>query len=167
LAPYDRAITANLATARTDVVRKIGGDALSDGSRIAWWRVVGEAPRLWTAVGGWALFWALLAWPLVSGGPLSRWLRTLRSVGLVVAIAAGATVGIDRWLTATRPLAVVIANDVVVRKGNGQGFEAQVAETLSAGVECMILERRPGWTRIRLADGTEGWIRDEQVEAVG
>ncbi len=166
LAPYDRAIAANLATARTDIATKIGGDAVSDGSRIAWWRVVGEGPRLWTAIVAWTACWVLVAWPLITGSLGSRALRAVRAAGLVVALLSGATVGIDRWLAATRPLAVVIAGDVVVRKGNGDGFEAQVAEKLNPGVECMVLESRPGWLRVRLADGTEGWVREEQVERV-
>ncbi|MBL9121460.1 MAG: hypothetical protein JNL80_16245 [Phycisphaerae bacterium] len=173
-APYDPAIQANLATARTYVLTKIGGDAVNDGSRIGWWRFVGEGTRLWLSLGMWLLFWTLVAVPLVrpskpstAGAMRGRWMRTVRAASLLIAFLSGSTVVIDRWLASTRTLGVIIASDVVVRKGNGEGFEAQVAEKLAPGVECMVLESRPGWTRIRLPDGTEGWVTDGQLVRVG
>lgn len=172
LAPYDAAILANLATARTDVQAKIAGDAVNDGSRIGWWRFVGERTRLGVALVGWFVFWGLVALPLVRGRaakgqrPSASWLRGVRGAALLVAFLSGSTVAIDRWLLATRPLGVIVGAEVVVRKGNGEGFEAQVAEKLGPGVECMVLERRPGWTRIRLADGTEGWVPEHDLVSV-
>lgn len=165
-APYDPAIAANLATARTDVTAKVAGDAVNDGSGIAWWRLIGERTRLFVSLLAWAAFWSLASLPFLTGAGLSRSLRSVRAASLVLAVLTGATVAIDRWLAATRQLGVVQANEVVVRKGNGDGFEPQVAEALSAGVECMILESRPGWLRVRLADGTEGWVREEAIVRV-
>jgi hypothetical protein len=173
LAPFDEAIQANLASARTDVPTKIGGDAVSDGSRIAWWRFIGEGPRLWLAISLWLLFWGLVALPIIvpslvrgNGRTPLRWLRPIRAAALLASLITGSTVAIDRWLLATRPLGVIVAQDVVVRKGNGLGFEMQVAEKLGPGVECLLLEERPGWMRVLLADGTEGWVQTNQVEPV-
>lgn len=170
LAPHDPVIGANLATARTDVMTKIAGDAVDDGSRIGWWRFVDESARLWTSIGLWLLFWGLVIWPLVVPTRAPRRsslpVRALRGTALLGALLIGSTVAIDRWLVATRQLGVIVATDVVVRKGNGDGFEPQVAEKLTPGVECMVLEARPGWARVRLNDGTEGWVRESQLVPV-
>lgn len=171
IAPYDSSILGNLATARTDVTTKITGDAVNDGSRLGWWRFVGEGTRLWLALSLWLIVWTLVAWPLVRpivrGSRPHRLVRTVRAAAFLFACLIGSTVAIDRWLASTRALGVIVASDVVVRKGNGDGFDAQVAEKLSPGVECMLLEQRPGWTRVRLADGTEGWVAEHQLVRVG
>jgi hypothetical protein len=168
LRPFDRAIAANLAAARSDVRRRIAGDAATElGGSAPWWRALRVEFRFALLAVAWLALWVLVgarvlraAWPAW----LFRW-------GIVasatVAIAAGGSIGLDRWLAVNRPLGVVIADDVVVRKGNGDGFEPQVAEKLTAGVEFRLLERRPGWWRVRLPDGTEGWIREEQATAIG
>jgi hypothetical protein len=36
-------------------------------------------------------------------------------------------------------------------------------ETLGAGVECTVIDTRPGWLRIELPDGRSGWIREAQA----
>lgn len=166
LAPLDRAIAANLATARSDVATPIAGDGSGDWSAIAWWRVLSQSTRAWISVVAWLAFWTAIALPFLGVRIAHRGWRILRATSLVVALVAGGSVIADRWMTASRPLAVVVSPEVVLRKGNGEGFEPQVAETLSPGIECLVLEARPGWLRIRLADGTEGWVRDVQVERV-
>jgi len=170
LDPLDRSINANLAVARTDVQTPISGDATSDWSAIAWWRILPEHLRVSIAAAAWIVFWMLVAAPIAVPGLRVRLggsgMRVLRNGSLLVAPALGATSIADRWMDATRELAVIVTPEVVLRKGNGQGFEPQVAETLSPGIECRVLEERPGWLRVRLADGTEGWVRDAHVQRV-
>jgi hypothetical protein len=158
-----------------------GGGELSDGSQYAWWRLISEPTRRTLAIVAWILAWSLVAVPLLrptmkgagtgagkgagtGAGP--RVLRTCRTIAFIVAIFAGLSVGADRWLAATRHLAVITASDVVLRKGNGEGFAPQIAEKLTPGIECMVLEERPGWLRVRLGDGTEGWVREDAIVRV-
>jgi len=56
-----------------------------------------------------------------------------------------------------------MADGVVVRKGNGDGFEPAFTQPLSQGVEFRVLEERPGWIQIRLPDGKSGWIKALQA----
>jgi SH3-like domain-containing protein len=102
----------------------------------------------------------------VAGVRLGRPWPALRIALLVIGLVLGATIVVDRVIDARRPLAVVIADESILRKGNGDGFDPQIAEPLGSGVEVLIREERPGWLRVRLADGTEGWLRAEDVERV-
>ena len=64
------------------------------------------------------------------------------------------------------PVGVLTATNVVLRSGNGEGFGPVVEEPLYEGVEFTILEQRPGWWRIALADGTTGWVSDAQADSI-
>jgi hypothetical protein len=174
LRPHDPSLVANLNTARGDVAMRLPGSFDTDvGAGIAWWRVVSEPARLWTSIALWSLFWALVLWAIVLGaigggakGRLPSWARTVRGATLVAALVVGGTVIADRWYASSRVLGVVVADDVVLRKGNGDGFEPQVEEKLTPGVEFRLVESRGAWLRVRLADGTEGWVRADQAEVV-
>ncbi len=179
ITPFAPHVLANLASARTDAGLAgsagggVGVGAISDGSQYAWWRLLPESTRQITAIVAWIVAWSLVALAILrpskegtTGNARSLPLRALRTIAFVLAILAGLSVATDRWLAATRPLAVIVERDVVLRKGNGEGFAPQVAEKLTPGVECLILEARPDWLRVRLGDGTEGWVRDTTLVRV-
>ncbi|MBL9147446.1 MAG: hypothetical protein JNM94_02000 [Phycisphaerae bacterium] len=169
LKPHDASLVANLNTARGDVAMRLPGTFDTDvGAGIAWWRVVSEPVRLWTSIALWSVFWALVLWAIVgrTKGRVPSWARMLRGAALVAALVVGGTVIADRWYASSRVLGVVVADDVVLRKGNGDGFEPQVEEKLTPGVEFRLVESRGAWLRVRLADGTEGWVRADQAEVV-
>lgn len=167
MSPTDPRIAANLAHARGLVSRPVTGDAVRPAwaSVGNWWSPIPERFMIFAVA--WSLGWCGLAVLLVGHrrdapwrGPLRRASITLLAVGL----AAGATVGLDLAERHFRRLGVTVADGIIVRKGNGEGFAPQIAERLVPGVEFRLLERRPGWIRVRLPDATEGWIREEQAE---
>ena len=85
----------------------------------------------------------------------------------VVWLASGISVTADELLGQDQLEGVVLADDVVVRKGNSEGFEPQFEEALYQGVEFRLLEQRPGWLHIELANGKTGWIRADQAGLLG
>ena len=109
-----------------------------------------------------ALFWGLLCLRLVRRVP---WLAIAAS-GLVAALLAF-TVALDLRAWSSRDEGVVVADEVVLRTGNGEGFGPAINERLSSGLEVRILEQRPAWLRVALPDGTEGWLREGEVGVVG
>lgn len=167
LAPTDDDIAANLAVARSKVARPVEADAndLDFGDAAAGWRILPMAARWWIGVVAWIGFWGLLLARRTiasvredeSESRTAFWRGGLLACG-VVAIACVATVGIDLAAPGWRPVGVIVENEVVVRSGNGEGFEAAIEEPITAGVEFRILEDRPGWWRIELPDGSQGWI---------
>jgi uncharacterized protein YgiM (DUF1202 family) len=166
--PGDAQLQSNMAHARSLVKDRFdsgGGILIEDVA--AWWHLVSFAGRLHLAEGLWIGCWAaVLLLVLRQATPQRERLRAMTRRFAWCCGAAGAvlaaTVAAD--LTAARlwPQGVTITDDVVVRKGNGEGFEPQYAQPLSQGVEFRVLERRPGWLLIRLGDGKTGWISAAQ-----
>ena len=176
LSPSSDDIAANLAEARRRVDRPIEADAtdLSFSDVSAWWDPLPAEARLMTSIVAWLIFWCLLF--LRSGVGAEARRRERESVtaawrfGLVatvmVAVISGATIAGDLLLPGWRTVGVVTSTEATLRSGNGDGFEAVTTEPLCEGVEFAILENRPGWWRIRLPDGTSGWISEEDGESV-
>jgi hypothetical protein len=111
----------------------------------------------------WLLFWVLVGLHLLGPRPWWRWPAIAAAV---VWLACGFSVSTDTLLAGDRIEGVVLADDVVVRKGNGEGFEPQFEEALHQGVEFRLVEERPGWLHIELANGMTGWIRSGQAGLV-
>jgi len=110
---------------------------------------------------GYGMFWLLAAvmtlWPRVKAGYAAL-------ACVILWMLLGASVAID-LRSASRPTeGVLVTNDVVVRKGNGEGYDPQFVQPLYEGVEFTLIERRGGWVRIELADGNQGWVRNREVE---
>ena len=176
LAPFDDDVAANLAEARRRVERPIEADAtdLTVSNLAGWWKVLDTRSRVLIALSTWVGFWLLLLARRVGGrGPRTgeaeaktlAWRSTLAVLGITAVLATG-TILVDRTLATRRSAGVLLTGDVILRTGNGTTFSPATDETISKGVEFSILERRPGWWRIRLPDGTVGWIADDTGEAV-
>ena len=62
---------------------------------------------------------------------------------------------------------VLVVEEAVVRKGNGEGFEPQFEQPLHEGVEFRVLDARGDWLQIELPDEKTGWIRADQASLIG
>ena len=59
---------------------------------------------------------------------------------------------------------VLVSQEVIVRKGDGNAYEPQFNEPLHEGVEFKVTNRRRGWLHIELPDGNRGWINERDAE---
>ena len=167
--PGDADLGHNLARARAAVkstFERSGGTVLVD-SAADWWHLLPRGARVGGAWACWFGFWLALAagWLRPSARLRGAW-RTVVGAALLGWLVLGGTVAADEVLHAMRPRAVLVDANVTLRKGNGDGFEAAFVETLGPGVECTVIERRPGWLRVRLPDGRAGWLKESQVSQV-
>jgi len=94
-----------------------------------------------------------------------RW-RYVLIPTLAIWLTLGVSVAVDMLGTSRNLEGVLITDDVVVRKGNGKGFEPQFKQQLHEGVEFTVLEQRRDWLYIELPDGKSGWIQMRQAELI-
>ena len=158
LIPGDPKLRHNLEYARSLTQSHIapsGGRALS-AALLGWHRHTTVRARFTVFMTAYLVFWLLLTVNLMAPRPLWWWPAAAAGV---LWIACGLSVGADLLETGHHREGVVLIDDVVVRKGNSEGFEPQFQQPLHQGVEFRLLEQRPGWLSIELPDGKTGWIR--------
>ena len=61
---------------------------------------------------------------------------------------------------------MVIVPNVIARNGPAALYDAAFKEPLRAGLEVAIVESRGAWTKIRLRDGREAWLRGDALAIV-
>jgi len=59
---------------------------------------------------------------------------------------------------ARRSPGVVVAPEVIARKGNAETYQPSFKEPLHAGTEFDLLEQRGDWAHVELVDGRECWV---------
>ena len=175
LLPTNVQVQENLQHARGMVTQNFSGDTSTrlTGEVVSWWRILPMSTRTWIAISSWILFWMIL----VTRGFVRRGERAEQThpspawtVGLAITGAAslgvGASVIVDDVIQSANPQGVVVSDQAIVRKGNGEGFQQAFTEPLTEGVEFTLVQERPGWLQIELADGKDGWIPSKDVELV-
>jgi hypothetical protein len=151
--PGDRSVLANLAEARTKVLRVTELPPPTALERwTAMWSDVGQFTR--------SLLATILLWAAVFCALLGR--RRIAVIAAVIGVCCAATVALDlvRRDSDTR---AVLERPTSLRKGNGDGFELAIAEPLPAGTECRVLEVRPGWVEIECSPTVFGWVKDDTI----
>jgi hypothetical protein len=131
--------------------------------RVFFWHYAWSDQMRWQVIGlCWAVGWGLAGLRLFRK---PRWLpRVATGLGLTTALLLG-----SNWLHAAaihRDDAVILAREVVARKGDAAIYEPAFSAPLHAGAEVTILERRASWWRIQVEDGNEGWIPASAAEAI-
>jgi hypothetical protein len=79
--------------------------------------------------------------------------------GLALVLAAG--LAFKEWSArneSLHPLAVVVADGIPLRKGNGVLYPTRFESPLHRGVEARLLVARGNWLQIELAGGQVGWV---------
>lgn len=83
--------------------------------------------------------------------------RGLRAIALAAAIVWLGSTG-SALATGTATGAVVLTDGALLRSADSVGASPAFANPLPAGTEVAVLETRPGWHRVSLADATKGWL---------
>jgi cytochrome c-type biogenesis protein CcmH/NrfG len=165
LLPRDEQIASNLAFARTHVADRI---ETSESRRLlrqllfAYYSL-SVRERIQFAVASYVIAWLLLGLRIWLP---RRWLTVTGLAALGVSLAVATSALVESRNDAQHPIGVLVAPDVVVRKGDGDTYEPQFNRTLGAGVEFRVRNNRDNWIEIEFDDGKSGWIRAEQA-AVG
>ena len=156
--PRDPKLRHNLKYARSLTESRIAvtGERALLSALLGWHRSTSVRTRFVVFVTAYTLFWVLLTLNLLASRPWWRWPAVAAGI---VWIAMGVSVASDTFGAGENRQGVVLVDDVVVRKGNSEGFDPQFEQPLHQGVEFRVIEQRPGWLSIELPDGKTGWIR--------
>jgi hypothetical protein len=164
LIPGDPRLESNLAAARAmrrSQIAPSGGRALGE-ALLGWHRRL-PLPWRWSAFTiAYLITWAALSIHVLRP---ARWLGFTAAAAAVGWVAAAASLAAQLVLDRATQ-GVILVDEVIARKGNGEGFEPQFAQPLHQGVEFRVIEQRPGWLWIELPDGNRGWIRADQAGLV-
>lgn len=107
--------------------------------------------------------WAGAAVRLFTKRPFLKWVIGIAG-GLSVALGVSLVVE-SRALRGERP-GVVLAEEIVARKGDSESYEASFQEPLHAGAEFVLVEERESWLHVELPDGRRCWLPRSTVGLV-
>ena len=101
------------------------------------------------------IFWLLATWRLFRprAGP-----RTLLIGAGATAVLFLGSLLVDAYRQSEESPGVILAHEVVARKGDGESYEPSFKEPLHAGTEFLIWEERGGWRHVELPDGRRCWV---------
>jgi hypothetical protein len=151
--PFDALISENLSAARqltlTNVPRSSGGLQL---------------PTMWFKA--WLVVISLIFW-----GVLLLWLR-YRKRSLFIATCLLGLCGLAAAIfliwqqSGAVEAGVVIADEVIARKGPGYAYVEAFDQALQDGLEFQLLESRGEWSFIEITDGRQCWIPSSQAQFI-
>ena len=127
----------------------------------AWHYQVPARTRYGIALTAYIMFWILVLARMYVHS--IRWGFAI-APSLLIWVILGVSICYETSVRSSHLDGVLVAADVVVRKGNGDGFAQQFAQPLHEGVEFTVVEQRKEWIHIELPDGQAGWIRLNQIE---
>ncbi|MDA1261313.1 MAG: hypothetical protein O3B75_00255 [Planctomycetota bacterium] len=169
LLPGDSRIAANLAHARS-LVADGATPEIESGflDRVAsLWKWISFPTRVWGAFIAWTILWGIVVAGILCGWIARVHWRPLLISASAICLGLSLTVGVDAIRREINPPGVLVNDQVVARKGNGDGFAPAFTEPLTRGSEFTMLEMRPGWYRIRLVDGQSGWVKTSDAQVAG
>ncbi|OQY34697.1 MAG: hypothetical protein B6241_03925 [Spirochaetaceae bacterium 4572_59] len=70
------------------------------------------------------------------------------------------------WNRTTAKSAVLVTEQSSLRRGDSHAYEAVHSFDLPAGTSLRFLEERGDWIRVRLRDGSEGWLERSDTKMV-
>ena len=84
--------------------------------------------------------------------------------GAAVSLLLAASLGVDAFEETRVRSGVILAEEMIARKGDSATYQPSFKDPLHAGTEFTLVEERKGWYHIELADGRRCWIPDSAAE---
>jgi tetratricopeptide (TPR) repeat protein len=93
-------------------------------------------------------------------------LTAVTVVSAVIFVCFMGSLAVEQYSQAANLSGVIISPEVVAYQGDGQNYPPSFKAPLHAGTEFELIERRPSWFHIKLADGSDGWIQQNTAEII-
>lgn len=122
---------------------------------------------------GWAVTGLLLLWLAAAG--LALWLlgrrREMKKYGLLVGGGLLMLCLLPFWLGASRQAhlqrtdrAILLAPEATLRASPAE--DGATEATIHEGVRLRLIDQYPGWYKVELDGGQQGWVMEEQVAVI-
>jgi tetratricopeptide (TPR) repeat protein len=163
----DRNLQHNLEFVRSQRPDRLAPNQLSAAARtVLFWHYLLPLPlKLYLFVAAFAAA-CLLGAGVLLRGPGRRWSPWLpAAAGGVALLLLGSLLAGEARRHSLQD-GVILAQEVVARKGDGTAYQSSFVDPLHAGTEFRLLEARAGWYRILLSDGRSAWIPSGSAEMV-
>ncbi len=163
LNPSDPNVSRNLAFARTRRYDKFEDAQKTQVLRtLLFWRFdLAPVTRLAISTAASALFWGAMILRLHRRIPIPAGMTA--GLGLITALFLGSIL-YDAAIGEKQRHGVVVAPDVVARKGDGETYDPSFTDPLHAGAEVQLIEQRPDWHQVELPDGRRCWLPARAIE---
>ncbi len=163
MAPDATAARQNLSHLRTRLPSWVPRPDSSEGAQaLLFFRQIGPEMRSQIAAICFAAMAACVALAIRRRESAFRGLAILFGLGFTSALGSLVYDGV----AGEDNLAVLVADEVLARSADSSLAPLALPDPLPAGVEVDLLEERAEWTRIRLANGRDVWVRSSTVERV-
>lgn len=112
---------------------------------------------------GWFTLWIALTVRLWTA--TFAW-KTFAVSGFVVALIASVLVGLQINALWRPQHAVIVADELPLRRGDGESFDAVEAVSNASGQVVRWISKRPGWVQIETNREVQGWVPSESLEMI-
>lgn len=162
LEPGNRRLQANVRYARSQRIDQLGASVRQAlVARLLFWHDdLSLQVQVTLALTGFLLLWTGAFMHLFWRRPPLLWF--MAGAALVFLLFAGSVLVVHAQHTTTRH-GVIVAQEALVRKGNGESYALQFPQPLHPGAEFDVLETRGAWLHIRIENGASGWVRQEHA----
>jgi len=110
-----------------------------------------------------ALLWIFATVRIFFKKPFFKWAISITTAFSI--LFAGSLLITYHTLNKTIP-GVIIAQEVVARKGNSESYKKSFKDPLHAGTEFTLIEHRGNWLQVELPDARTCWLPASDVELV-
>lgn len=163
--PRDRFLEESLAHARAQCVDVFSFSEAGEIRRAVffWHYWLGQRTRMILFGAAYAALWVIAGWRLFE--PRRRF-AVARRVCLVVCLTVGVSALVHAVTESRSRPGVVVAPEVVARKGDSYIYEPALTNALHSGAEFTLIERRGDWVHARFGNGEVAWLPATSVAFV-
>jgi hypothetical protein len=119
--------------------------------------------RWWLFSACWVMAWSAWIWAKKTNRKEAR--ITVRAAGILSFLLLASLIT-ELVLNRSVEPGVILASEVLARKGDGEIYAPAFLDPLHSGTEFIRLEDRGNWWLIRLSDGQECWIPSRAAEII-
>jgi tetratricopeptide (TPR) repeat protein len=93
-------------------------------------------------------------------------LTAITCIAALLLLCFAGSLAVEGYSHSVNLSGAIVAPEVVAYQGDGQNYPPSFKAPLHAGTEFELVERRPGWFHIKLADGSDGWVSQSNAEII-